>query len=263
MPSSRSARRRSPAGRRETGAWGVDLAARLRFCMTMDYATIEAGLAGHGLIARGGLYPAPDDAVPALAGGVAARTLVLAGNAGPGMWDIFSKAPECDGNPDPLNRWSARVLGELAHEWGAAALFPFGGPPYLPFIAWAKRAEAVAESPLGMLIHPDYGLWHAYRGALAFAEEIDLPPRDVRPRPCDDCADKPCLTACPVGAFTDQGYDVPACVAHIGSAAGAECMDGSCLARRACPVGRDYLYQPAQARFHMDAFLRARLAAAQ
>ena len=37
------------------------------------------------------------------------------------------------------------------------------------------RAEAVAPSPLGILIHPDYGLWHAYRGALAFAERLALP----------------------------------------------------------------------------------------
>src|SRR4030095_137820 len=48
---------------------------------------------------------------------------------------------------------------------------------------WAMRAEAVAPSPLGILIHPDYGLWHAYRGALAFAERLALPPRGARPLP--------------------------------------------------------------------------------
>ena len=31
-----------------------------------------------------------------------------------------------------------------------------------------------------------------------------------------------------------------------------------CMARRACPVGRDHLYPAAQARFHMEAFLNAR-----
>ncbi len=140
----------------------------------------------------------------------------------------------------------------------ARALFPFGGPPHLPFGAWAKRAEPVAESPLGMLIHPDYGLWHAYRGALAFAATLDLPPRAERPRPCDTCAGRPCLSACPVAAFSEAGYDVAACTDHISAPAGADCMEAACRARRACPVGPEYAYEPAQARFHMKHFLEAR-----
>lgn len=140
---------------------------------------------------------------------------------------------------------------------GATPLFPFGGPPYLPFQRWAMRAEAVAPSPLGVLIHPDHGLWHAYRGALAFAELLALPPRDSRPRPCDSCADRPCLSACPVGAFRDGRYDVPTCMSHLEQPAGEACMSAACLARRACPVGREGAYDPAQARFHMQAFRSA------
>ena len=217
----------------------------------MDMAAIEAALGARGLIARGGFHPDPDDGVPG-------RTLVMVGNAGPEMWRAFAASPEHGTAPDPLDRWSKRVLGDLAAELGARALFPFGGPPHLPFIAWAKRAEPVAESPLGILIHPDYGLWHAYRGALAFAEALALPPRAERPRPCDACADRPCLDACPVGAFSTAGYDVAACADHLSAAAGADCMAEACRARRACPVGRDYLYAPEQAAFHMTRFLEAR-----
>jgi hypothetical protein len=224
----------------------------------MDLAIIAAALGAYGLIPRGGFRPEPGDGVPPLGDGRPARTLVMVGNRGPAMWRAFAAGPEFGTAPDPLNRWSARVIGGLAAEWGATALFPFGGPPHLPFVAWAKRAEPVAESPLGILIHPDYGLWHAYRGALAFAEEIAVPPRANRPRPCDDCADRPCLSACPVGAFTTAGYDVAACADHIGAPAGADCMAESCRARRACPVGRDYRYGPDQARFHMVHFLEAR-----
>jgi len=35
-------------------------------------------------------------------------------------------------------------------------------------------------------------------------------------------------------------------------------MEGGCLARRACPVGAEHAHQPAQAAFHMRAFLAAR-----
>ena len=243
----------------------------------MEIATIEAALAREGLIPRGGFHPEPGDGVPGLENGAPARTLVLVGNAGPALWRAFAASPEFGPEsgtlPDPLNRWSARVIGELAAAWGARALYPFGGPPHLPFVAWAKRAEPVAESPLGILIHPDYGLWHAYRGALAFAEALDLPPRAERPRPCDACADRPCLSACPVGAFSPAGtdvadpgvagpnvadYDVSACANHLASPAGADCMAEACRARRACPIGREYLYAPEQAAFHMVHFLEAR-----
>jgi hypothetical protein len=225
----------------------------------MDLSSIERLVAAHGLRLRGGFHPAPDDGVPALADGRMPATLLLIGNVGSSLWPAFSSSIEAaDGASDPLNRWTQRVIGGIAREVGAEPLYPFGGPPYLPFQRWAMRAEAVAPSPLGILIHPDYGLWHAYRGALAFAERLALPPRVERPRPCDSCADRPCLSTCPVGAFSGHGYDVPACIGHISAPAGEPCMSGGCLAGRACPVGRDHGYGPAQARFHMTAFLAAR-----
>lgn len=174
------------------------------------------------------------------------------------MWRAFEAArPAYADDPDPLDAWVRDVLAGIAGDVGATALFPFGGPPYLPFQRWAQRAGPVHPSPLGVLIHPDYGLWHAYRGALAFAERLDLAAPDDRPSPCATCADKPCLSACPVDAFSPDIYDVPACVGHIETAAGTDCLELGCRARRACPVGRDVLYEPAQAEFHMRAFRRA------
>ena len=192
-----------------------------------------------------------------MADGREAGTVVLVGVVGGSCWEAFQAAEESRQWPDPLDRWSRRVVTGLAAELDADALFPFGGPPFLPFIRWARRAEAVYPSPIGPLIHPEYGLWHAYRGALVFAESIDLPPAKERPRPCDSCADKPCLTTCPVAAFSQKGYDVPACIDHIGGERGGDCLGGGCLARRACPVGVAYQYRPAQMGFHMRAFLAA------
>jgi hypothetical protein len=225
----------------------------------MDIAqTLESALAPLGMIAFGAFHPAPADGVPGNAG-----TCVLIGNAGPALWRAFeARKPGADTPPaaDPLDDWVRQQLTALAGTVGAAALFPFGGPPFLPFQRWAQRAGPARPSPLGLLIHPEYGLWHAYRGALVYADRLELPAPDHRPAPCETCATKPCLTTCPVDAFSlSGGYDVPACAAHLARDAGADCRDLGCRARRACPVGRDHVYAPMQAAFHMAAFSRAQV----
>lgn len=198
--------------------------------------------------------------MPDFSAGVPCRTLLIIGNAGSAMWRRFSSSPEFHRGNNPLNDFSRRVIDSLAETFGAIALYPFPGPPFLPFIAWAQRAEPVWPSPIGPLIHPEYGLWHAYRGALGLPESIALPARPLAERPCDSCIDKPCLHTCPVEAFDGKSYDVPACVAHISEPRGEACFAAGCLARRACPVGAAYAYAPAQAAFHTRAFLRANAA---
>lgn len=218
-----------------------------------------AALAGsEGLQLRGAFLCDASDGVPPLADGGESRSLVLLGNLGGGLWPAFDASAEAsDGRPDPMNRWSERVIGALAARLGGQALFPFGGPPYHPFLRWAQRAEALSPSPLGMLIHPVYGLWHAYRGAIALGWALDLEPLEATVAPCESCSEKPCLSACPVDAFSGAGYDVPACTAHLLVAAGEPCLSGGCLARRACPVGQEHAYGTDQAAFHMNAFVLA------
>lgn len=222
----------------------------------MQLSTIEDALRQVGLTPRGALHPQPEDKFPDVTPGVATRTIVLAGHVGPGMWQAFSQG----GVPEAgtLDAWSEDALSRVARKFGGRAISPFKRP-YLPFQQWARRAGPCHSSPLGLLIHPDFGLWHAFRGALIFAERIAIPPPDARPSPCDSCDDRPCLTVCPVDAFSDRGYDVPACVEHLDSSDSEDCMVHACRARRACPVGRSYRYETEQAQFHMAAFLRNRL----
>jgi len=220
--------------------------------MTDIYQDLRDRLAPFGLLLRGGFHAEEMDGAP---DGV--KTVLMVGNAGPAMWRA-AKAHLQPG-PDPMNRWTERTVAPIAVAVGAAAIYPFGDPPYYPFQRWAQRAEDVFPSPLGILIHPDYGLWHAYRAALCFEERLDLPARTVRPSPCASCVEKPCLTRCPVGAFSvETGYDVPACAGHIRRPEGADCMKLGCRARRACPVGTGFTYSEEQAAFHMTAFESAR-----
>ena len=148
-----------------------------------------------GLVLRGRFMVEPDDDVPPLPDAHEARILLLFGNAGSSIWPVFSGSPEFkDGEPDPLDRWSARIGKKLAVEWGGMALFPFGGPPYQPFLRWAKKAENLESSALGMLLHPVYGLWHAYRFAIAMprmpAQQINIEPDDKGLNACHQCRKK-------------------------------------------------------------------------
>lgn len=221
------------------------------------YGDIARAADAAGFLCRGGFHPVVGDRVPGAADD-GRTTLVLLGNAGPAMWRAFRAAGEMvDSEANPLDSWTRRTITPLACDLGATALFPFDGPPYLPFQTWAAKAEGLAASPLGILIHPDFGLWHAYRAALLFERAVDLPQRSPPDNPCARCRTKPCLKGCPVDAFAGRAYNVPACVRHLKDPLGAACANFGCLARHACPVGRDFAPEPAQARFHMKAFLRA------
>lgn len=212
------------------------------------FAALRTRVRAEALDVFGAFHPGPSDAAPA-----GCATLVLLGPDEPGFWPRVSAAPEFgDGAPDPLDRWSERVIGALADELGATALFPFGGPPFQPFIRWAQRSGRAWPSPVSLLVHDVAGLFVSYRGALALPQRLALPPPS--PRPCDTCAGQPCRSACPAGALTDHGYDLNACHAFLDSPAGQDCMARGCAVRRACPVSETYGRMPAQSAFHMAAF---------
>lgn len=192
-------------------------------------------------------------------GGKPAAGLVLVGNIGGSLWPAFSawrkQSPE--GNqPNPLDRWSKDMLLPVAGRCGATAFFP-SDAPWQPFQQWAMRAEGLQSSPTGILIHPRYGLWHGYRGALAFETVPEDFPSEasacISPHPCDTCMEKPCLHACPANAILPQGFQYDPCRNFMAGNKGTPCLDLGCRARDACPVGATYRYGPEQIRFHMAA----------
>ena len=197
----------------------------------------------------GALRVQPGDGLPA-----GFETLVLLGPQEPGFWAHVIATPEfADGRPDPLDRWSRRVIGRLACTLGGKARFPFGGPPYAPFIGWALRSGRAWVSPVGLLVHDVAGLMVSYRGAIALREQLTLPSPPARP--CDGCADKPCLSACPVGALGASGaYDLGACHGFLDKPDGADCLNAGCRVRRACPVSQACGRVAAQSAHHMRHF---------
>src|SRR4029079_19689265 len=92
---------------------------------------------------------------------------------------------------DRLDSWAREVIAAVATKFGARAVSP-ADRPYLPFQQWAMRAEGLKASPLGILMDPQFGLWHAYRGALLFDREIDVETPRGMVHLCDLCSGKPC-----------------------------------------------------------------------
>jgi hypothetical protein len=210
-----------------------------------------------GLELRGAFHPEPHELDVELPPSMTAGTFVLLGFTGRAHWLAYAGSLEArDGLPHPLDRWSRQVLGPLAREFDALDFYP-NGTPQLPYQRLAARCEPVHPSPIGLLIHPQWGLWHSYRGALLLNERIDLPAVASSAHPCQTCASKPCLSSCPVSAFRSDAFDLDACVSHVQSAAGSDCREQGCRARRACPVRVEFSYREDQARFHMTAFLRS------
>jgi hypothetical protein len=212
--------------------------------------TLEQRLREYGLYLRGITRLNPDE-LESYGFPVDRAAIALVGNIGSSYWPLFSESPEYDdGAADPLDRWSRRVAETVAAEFSLQPVYPFEGPPYYPFQRWAQRAEALEQSPIGVMMHPEFGLWHSYRFAL-----LGDTAGHAAASPCIDCSDKPCLRRCPVDAFDGSGYDVEACAGYLRQMPLAECHALGCLARYACPVAPGLRYVPEQGRFHLQAFL--------
>jgi hypothetical protein len=217
-----------------------------------SYAEIRDAVEPTGMVVRGGFDPRPDDAVPGLPDGRAAHTVVIVGNIGGTMWPRFRREERDE--PHPLDAWTRRMLLPIADRFGAGYVHP-SDEPFHPFQRWAQRAADVWASPIGLLIDPVAGLWHALRGAFVFAEPVTgIPPVGRATSPCVGC-DAPCLAACPVDAFAPGAYDHERCRGHVRSGVAPVCLTDGCAARRSCPVNAHGYYGEDQMRFHMRAFV--------
>ena len=221
-----------------------------------DVVRIAAALEPTGLTVRGALNFSRDENVPAGPDGYPARSVLLVGNVGAAFWPVFKRwyAQGRAKTPNPLDTWSQQVIAGISDLVDARAVSP-SDRPFFPFQQWAMRAEGLQASPLGILMHPHYGLWHAYRGALLLSRSIDVSAAaPSMPHLCDDCVAKPCLGACPVSAHSEMEFNYGGCVDHLRSAAGRTCRDSGCLDRNACPYGEPFRYPVDLQAFLMAAY---------
>ena len=214
----------------------------------MDKFDLDKDIHSAGLTILGELQVTDDDPVPK-----EAQSILLLGPDEPNFWKIFKESDEFkDRKANPLDRWSKRIIDNIAVKNDCSPLYPFGGQPYKPFFSWALRSGTVWSSPVHLAIHKDRGLFVSFRGALAINQIRKMDQRFKNP--CTKCP-APCLSACPVNAFTESGYDVAKCKEHISGVDSRNCKSLGCNTRRTCPVGAN-LRHFEQSSFHMENFLR-------
>jgi hypothetical protein len=186
-----------------------------------------------------------------------ARTAIVIGNGGRALWDAFAAFtrtdPEAAAGPDPLDdftqRTIERVVTPVLSGRSARILYPFRFPAEpVSFMRLAECAGLGHPSLVGVLVHPVFGPWIALRAAILLTEPVDAPRPSAGFDPCPTCRERACIAACPAGAVSAAGWDIPTCARHR-LAADDECAS-RCHARFDCVIGREHRYPPEELAFH-------------
>jgi hypothetical protein len=224
---------------------------------------VSEALAPHGLNLVGATAPDAYDAIVparyALRGIMSdARGVVVIGNGGGAFWSAYrafcAGHPGHEATPDPLDAFTQEVVEAVARPIvGQAArfLYPFRFPDDpVSFMALAECAGLGRRSLAGVLVHPTFGPWIALRAAILLPVAV----RAARPAdgfdPCPGCVERACMPACPGGAVSDAGWDVPRCAAHRMQP--DDPCAARCHARFDCVIGREHRYPADALAYHQE-----------
>jgi epoxyqueuosine reductase len=173
--------------------------------------------------------------------------LLVFGHGGTRLWR------ECDlVGPDPIDAFSRRAVEAMLERMGCTAyriLFPADNQVQIDLQGLGRKLGWHHDSPLGTGINSEYGTWFAYRVVVATNTRFLLSETAESESPCESCIDKPCVSACPVGAVrATAGFDLETCLQER-LRPQSPCRY-QCLARLACPVGTRHQYSKDQIRYH-------------
>lgn len=224
-----------------------------------------------------------------------ASSLMLIGSYGRQLWDCIPASyhrgenPVDDFSASAVTQTLTSVLGNC--DW--TMLYPSSSAATAPalqqlgcFAGWHH------PSPLGNGIHPEFGLWFAYRSVVAINGSIAAitgVPQNTEPAlhanagvnagvnvsdcpvsvntktnagvstaesPCVSCVDQPCIAVCPASALHQtDAPDLTAC-AGFRTTEQSPCAE-RCIARERCPVGVQFRYADDQIRYYYKQSLEA------
>lgn len=176
--------------------------------------------------------------------------LILIGSGGPLLW-TYLKSPHIHEN-HPIDTYVGECVNNFAHtvfgDQAPVILYPRSDLVF-PLQQLGHILGLTKKSPLGIDLHPDFGLWFAYRALLWTSEDVPMINPPAWSSPCETCVDKPCVSNCPSQAVTVQSFNIKNC-ANYRLLANSSCAN-RCLSRLACPFHAEQRYSDEQIRYHM------------
>ncbi|OGH02379.1 MAG: hypothetical protein A2600_06415 [Candidatus Lambdaproteobacteria bacterium RIFOXYD1_FULL_56_27] len=187
----------------------------------------------------------PPELAPAFADLPAGGTLLLFGMGGAKFWQVAQESwPQ---EAQPIDFLSKLWTTEAAQARGLKDLVPLfpGQARPRPLVALALFARFGYSSPLGITIHPEFGLWTAIRALLWTSTPLPRLSPELGENPCLSCSDRPCLDCCPAQAPRwESPFGLEDCITYR-TQEQSPCAKG-CLSRLGCPVGLAHRYPKAQ-----------------
>jgi epoxyqueuosine reductase QueG len=196
-----------------------------------------------------------------------ARSIVVIGNGGSAFWEVYRRHSDANAGwaqrDNPLDDFTRQVVerdlaGAIrARDLRCTTVYPFlSDAGNLHFMELGKIAGIGGPSIIGVLVHPVYGTWIAFRAALLIEETLDEPGPALGFDPCPRCVPRSCIPACPVGAVAaDARWDALKCVRHRVEAE-PDCGAG-CYSRLGCVIGPQHRYPDDELRHHQERALRS------
>ncbi len=196
-----------------------------------------------------------------------ARSIVVIGNGGGDFWRGFvefaERNPGWRDRANPLDDFTREIIERdivpVVRESGARCrtVYPFiGGGPTLNFIELAKLSGLGGPSIIGVVVHPVYGPWIAFRAALIVDVDLNSPGEALGFDPCPGCVPRSCIPACPANAVAfPAGWDIPKCLTHRVEVE-SDCTP-RCHARAGCVLGPEHRYPADELAYHQRRALGA------
>jgi len=183
------------------------------------------------------------------------KSLVLLGNGGSLFWEKMQNSGFQSDNP--FDDFSISLLERTISEYWNLENYKILYPDnqLIPLMKIGELAGWHHPSPMGIGIHPTYGLWFAYRIAFVTTADLVKQREDSKEHHCMNCSSKPCIDACPAKALIEDGpMDTQKCISYCVTE-GTLC-NSKCLSRVSCLIASDKRYTDEQLHYHYSRALK-------